>query len=103
MFDTLPIITAIALIVSGITTYLSFVPKKEKTHPVGYLVNVLFLSLFISLSMILKFKDGTKAILLYDSLDYIILGFAVLFLLLSILKMRSTRKSKNDIDWDVTR
>lgn len=103
MFSTLPFVTAIALIVSGITTYLSFIPKKERTHPVGYLINFLFLSLFIFLSLILKFKDGIKTILLHDVLDYIILGIAALFLIRCIFKMLHTQKTKTDIDWDVHR
>lgn len=103
MFATLPTVTAIALIVSGITTYLSFIPKKERTHPVGYLINLLFLSLFILLSLILKFKDGTKTILLHEVFDYIVLGIAALFLIRCIVKMLSTQKIKTDIDWDVHR
>jgi len=103
MFSTLSTATAFALIVSGITTYLSFIPKKERTHPVGYLINFLFLSLFIFLSLLLKFKDGTKTILFYNSLDYIVLGIAALFLIRCIVKMLSTQKIKTDIDWDVHR
>ena len=102
LFSTIPTITIVALIISGITTYLTFIPKKSRTPAIGYLINFFFLLLFIILSLVWKFNNGKQTILWHDTLDYLVLAFAVIFLIRTIIKLRYSKKktTNHDILWD---